>query len=316
MEAIEVITFGEAMAMFIAEEPGDLAAVGAFQRRMAGAETNFAIGLARLGYRVGWVSRVGNDSFGRYIRSVLKQEGVDCRSVATDPAYPTGFQLKSRACNGEDPRVEYFRKGSAASQLSLADFDPHYFGEARHFHCTGVAPALSCTTMQFALHALDFMHAAGKSISFDPNLRPSLWPSESVMIHHINQLASKADWVLPGIAEGRLLTGYTAPADIAAFYLDRGAKLVVIKLGADGAYYRSTTEQGHVAAVPVAKVVDTVGAGDGFAAGVISALLEQLPLASAVARGNQVGAFAIQAVGDMDGLPSRAELEATYAPAA
>ncbi|SMF51566.1 PfkB family carbohydrate kinase [Pseudogulbenkiania subflava] len=310
VEALDVVTFGEAMAMFVADEPGDLAAATYFSRRLAGAETNFCVGMARLGYRVGWVSRLGQDAFGRFVRATLATEGIDCCGVATDPRYPTGFQLKSRAVDGSDPIVEYFRKGSAASQLSRADFDPTYFAAARHFHCTGVAPALSDGTWQFAQHALDFMRSAGKTISFDPNLRPSLWPSEAEMIRRINALAAKADWVLPGIAEGRLLTGCRTPEDIAAFYLAQGARLVVIKLGAEGAYYRSATEQGYVAAVLVDEVVDTVGAGDGFAAGVVSALLEGLPLAAAVARGNRVGAFAIQSVGDMEGLPTRAQLEA------
>jgi 2-dehydro-3-deoxygluconokinase len=311
MQSLDVVTFGEAMAMFVADEAGDLADVGRFVRRMAGAETNVAVGLARLGVRVGWVSRLGEDSFGRFIRRTLRDEGVDVGRVAADPRYPTGFQLKSRAMNGADPLVEYFRKGSAASRLSRADFDREYFLAARHLHVTGVAPALSESTMEFAHDALDFMRDAGRSISFDPNLRPSLWPSEKLMVENINRLAAKADWVLPGLAEGRILTGLSTPADIAGFYLDRGAQLVVIKLGAEGAYFRNTTQHAMVPGVPVRDVVDTVGAGDGFAVGVISALLEGRSVVDAVARGNRIGAFAIQAIGDMDGLPTRAQLAAT-----
>lgn len=302
------------MAMFVADRAGDLSAVDQFTRRLAGAETNVSIGLARLGLRVGWVSRVGNDSFGRFVRNSLAHQRVDCSHVATDPVCRTGFQLKARAENGADPVVEYFRKGSAASHLSLADFDDAYFSRARHLHATGVAPALSDSAMAFAHHAIDFMRAQGKSVSFDPNLRPTLWPSERVMVEQINRLAAKAHWVLPGLGEGRILTGYTQPQDIAAFYLDRGAEKVIVKLGPDGAYFRSADQQGMVAAAPVAKVVDTVGAGDGFAAGVISALLEGLPLQAAVARGNRVGAFAIQVVGDMEGLPTRVQLDAIDPP--
>lgn len=307
MNKIDVVTFGEAMALFVADEEGDLAGVETFSRRMAGAETNFSVGMARLGFRAGWVSRLGDDSFGRYIRSVLQQEGVDDSRVETDREKPTGFMLKSKVSKG-DPSIEYFRKGSAASQLSCEDFDPDYFSSARHLHCTGISPALSESTLQFSWRAIEFMREAGKTISFDPNLRPRLWLSAEVMTRQINALAAKADWVLPGIEEGRLLTGYQSPEDIAAFYLDQGVQLVVIKLGAAGAYYRTATEQGTVAATPVAKVVDTVGAGDGFAAGLVSALLEGLPIPEAVARGNSVGAFAIQVVGDMDGLPTRAQL--------
>jgi 2-dehydro-3-deoxygluconokinase len=126
----------------------------------------------------------------------------------------------------------------------------------------------------------------------------------------LNALAALADWVLPGIGEGEILTGYTQPEDIAKFYLERGARGVVVKLGAQGAYYRTATDAATIAGRPVENVVDTVGAGDGFAVGVVSALLEGRTLAHAVARGNRIGALAIQVIGDSEGLPSRAELDA------
>ena len=155
------------------------------------------------------------------------------------------------------------------------------------------------------------MREAGRSVSFDPNLRPSLWANEQRMISEINALACLADWVLPGLGEGRLLTGFEDPADIAAFYLDQGVEAVAIKLGPHGAYYRTQLDQGFVAAVPVAKVVDTVGAGDGFAVGMISALLENLSFSEAVQRGNWIGSRAVQSRGDMEGLPFRTDLPHT-----
>jgi len=308
MSKFDVVTFGEAMAMFVATEVGDLAAVEHFTRRMAGAETNVAVGLSRLGLKVGWISRLGDDSFARFIRATLAREGVDTSCVATDSGFPTGFLLKSRADDGSDPKVEYFRRGSAASRLSWADWNAEYALSARHLHASGVAAAVSASSYDFAGRVLDEMRRAGRTISFDPNLRPSLWPSREVMVEKLNALAVKANWVLPGLAEGRILTGEGRPADIAAFYLDRGVDVVVIKLGPEGAYWRNAATEAVVPAIPVAKVVDTVGAGDGFAAGFISALLEGEPVDAAVARGNRVGAFAIQVIGDMDGLPTRDQL--------
>jgi 2-dehydro-3-deoxygluconokinase len=305
------------MGMFVAEEQGDLCDVERFSRRLAGAETNVAIGLARLGLDVGWVSRVGADSLGRYILQMVTQEGVDVRRVAIDADRSTGFLLKSRAEDGRDPAVEYYRRGSAASHLSPADLDRDYFLAARHLHVTGITPALSETAMALMHEAMGFMRAAGRTVSFDPNLRPSLWRSEAEMIHHINALAARADWVLPGLGEGRRLTGLSDPEAIAGFYLDQGASVVVVKLGPDGAYFRDASGgDGHVPAVAVAEVVDTVGAGDGFAAGVISGLLEGLTVAQAAARGTLIGALAIQASGDMDGLPTRAQLNAAADAAA
>jgi len=131
-------------------------------------------------------------------------------------------------------------------------------------------------------------------VSFDPNLRPSLFKNREQMISTINRLASLAHWVLPGVDEGRILSGCEQPEDIAAFYLRSGVDTVVIKLGAAGAYYRSAHDQGSVPGVKVEQVVDTVGAGDGFAVGVISARLEGLSWPQALARGNWIGAQAIQ----------------------
>ncbi|OTP72014.1 2-ketogluconate kinase [Caballeronia sordidicola] len=308
--ALDVVTYGEAMTLFVATETGDLAKVGHFAKRVAGADLNVAIGLSRLGFKVGWMSRVGRDSFGRYVLDVLAQEGIDSSRVTIDERYPTAFQLKSRNDDGSDPAIEYFRKGSAASHLSLDDYVADYVLGARHLHLTGVAPAISGTSRELAFHMAAEMRKAGKTISFDPNLRPTLWPSQEAMAEALNALAAHADWVLPGVSEGKILTGYTTPEDIARFYLDQGAKGVVVKLGAHGAYFRTAdNDQGTVPAIPVEKVVDTVGAGDGFAVGVVSALLEGRDVRHALTRGNRIGALAIQVIGDSEGLPTRAELD-------
>ncbi len=307
--ALDVVTIGEAMAMFVARETGDLAAAETFIKRAAGAELNVAIGLARLGLKVGWVSRVGDDSFGRFICQVLESEGVDRRQVTKDARYPTGFQLKSKVDDGSDPLVEYFRKGSAASHLSVEDFNSDYFGATRHLHLSGVAAALSASSLALLKHSAKEMRARGKTISFDPNLRPVLWRSEEEMRQQLNHLAEYADWVLPGEKEGYILTGYRQPEAIADFYLDKGVKAVVIKTGCDGAWYKTAQgEQGQVEAIRVENVVDTVGAGDGFAVGVISALLEGKTLPQAIKRGNRIGSLAIQVIGDSEGLPTRSEL--------
>ncbi|WP_426139394.1 sugar kinase [Pseudomonas sp. DWP3-1-2] len=311
MSDIDILSFGETMAMFVAEQPGDLAQVSHFEKRIAGADSNVAIGLARLGFNVAWLSRVGDDSLGRFVIESLQREGVSCEHVAVDPLHPTGFQLKSLELQGADPSVEYFRRGSAASCLSPKDIDPRLLN-ARHLHATGIPPALSQSCGELSRELMTCMHNAGRSVSFDPNLRPSLWPNQARMIHEINALASLAHWVFPGLAEGLVLTGYEDPPDIASFYLDKGVEAVVIKLGAHGAYYRTQHDQGFVAGVPVRQVVDTVGAGDGFAVGVISALLENQSFAQAVGRGNWIGSQAVQSRGDMEGLPRRAALDAAF----
>ena len=172
-----------------------------------------------------------------------------------------------------------------------------------------MAAALSESSYALLDRAARTMKAQGKTISFDPNLRPTLWKSEAEMVEKLNRLAFQADWVLPGLKEGMILTGQQTPEAIADFYLSHGVRAVIIKTGSDGAWYKTADgEQGAVAAIKVDNVVDTVGAGDGFAVGVISALLEGKPLPQAVKRGNKIGSLAIQVQGDSEGLPTREAL--------
>lgn len=312
---LDVITVGESMVLFAAEAPGPLEEAEQFRRHLAGAETNVAIGLARLGLRTAWVSRLGTDVFGDFVLDRVQREGVDCSRVRRDALRATGFMLKSREMHGRDPRTAYFRRGSAASALSLQDFDEDFFASARHLHVSGITPALSPAASHLVAYAMDFMRRRGRSVSFDPNLRPSLWQSREHMVEEINRFAALADWVLPGLEEARTLTGLHQPADIAAFYLHQGSQAVVIKQGADGASFHTAARDGHVPGVPVPRVVDTVGAGDGFAAGVLSARLQGLDWPQALARGNWIGARVLQVPGDMDGLPHRHELLLEEVPA-
>lgn len=307
--SLDVVTFGEAMLMLVAEQPGPIEEASSFVKRTAGAETNVAIGLARLGLKVGWVSRLGTDSMARYLLGALRREGVDCSHVVCDPAQRTGLQFKGRVAGGGDPPIEYHRQGSAASQFRPEQIDVSWMRSARHLHATGVFPALSDTCHASARRSMESMRTAGRTISFDPNLRPTLWPSPARMREAVNALAAMADWVLPGIEEGRFLTGAGTPEGVARFYRDRGARLVVVKLGPDGAYYEGDGGSGYVAGFPVEQVIDTVGAGDGFAVGVISALLEGRGVSDAVRRGAWIGARAVQVLGDTEGLPSRVQLQ-------
>lgn len=246
---------------------------------------------------------------GRYIANELAPEGINCSHVVRDASQRTGFMFKESVAGGGDPVIEYHRKGSAASLIMPEDIDASWLTGARHLHATGVFAALSHNCLATSQRSMELMRKAGRTVSFDPNLRPSLWSSPSVMRETLNALALQADWVLPGIEEGRILTGAQNAPCIARFYLDRGAKLVVIKLGAEGAYYESDRARGHVEGFPVREVVDTVGAGDGFAAGAISALLDGKPVDEAVRRGAWIGARAVQVLGGTEGLPSRAELQ-------
>ncbi|BDX01873.1 2-dehydro-3-deoxygluconokinase [Marinomonas pontica] len=303
------VTLGEAMAMFVANTPGQLAEIEEFQRSLAGAEVNVAIGMARLGFESCYISKVGKDSFGQFIRQAISKENIRTDWISESTNHATGFMLKSNVTDGSDPKVEYFRRNSAASTLSTVDIDSGLFKTNTHLHLTGVAAAVSMPMRDAAKHALRLAKEQGCSVSFDTNLRPTLWPDQATMVAAINEFAFASDIVLPGIEEGKILAGSDQPEVIADFYLQHGVKTVIVKLGSKGAYFKtSTVESGTVAGFPVEKVVDTVGAGDSFAVGVISALLDGKTMEQAARRGNLLGSLTVQVRGDSEGLPTRNQL--------
>lgn len=304
----KVFLVGEPMALFSATTLGSIEDVENFNRSLAGAEVNVCIGLKRLGHDVEYVTKLGKDPFAKYIIKTLNNEGIGTRYITTDPAYLTGFQVKSKVSSG-DPEVSNFRKGSAASHLSVDEINEIDFTDIQHVHITGIFPALSVSCRQAVYRIIEKAKNNNIMITFDPNLRPSLWESNDTMVEVVNDLASKCDIILPGINEGEILMGSNDPRDIAKFYLDKGAKTVIIKVGAEGAYVATDNEEYMVPGFKVDKVVDTVGAGDGFAVGVISSILEGLTLKEAVVRGNAIGSLQVTVQGDNEGLPNREELE-------
>ncbi len=186
--------------------------------------------------------------------------------------------------------------------MDLSAEDDAYIRSARHLHVTGIFPALSESCRRYTYHAIEQAREAGMSISFDPNLRPVLWKSVDEMRIVLNDIAQRVDWIFPGLSEATLLTGYTTPEDVAQFYLDQGVKKVVVKVGARGSCLFTASECYDLPAFSV-EVVDTVGAGDGFAVGIISGMLEGLSPLQCLERGNAIGALAVMAPGDQEGLP-------------
>ena len=302
----EVIMFGEPMVMFTAVTAGPLEEVSHFTRLLAGAEVNVAIGLRRLGHTVSYVTKLGKDPFGRYIRRKLEEEQIEAY-ILEESDYWTGFQLKNKVVSG-DPEVCYFRKNSAASHITPEDVEHIDFTGAKLLHLTGIPAALSADCRAASFRLLERAKEAGLTISFDPNLRPTLWESPEVMKETVNALAAQADIVLPGIGEGEILTGSRNPEEIAAYYRGLGAKMVFVKAGPDRTFVSAGKEKYFVPGFRVEHVVDTVGAGDGFAVGILSALLEQKTVPEMAERGNAIGAMQVMVESDNEGLPGAREL--------
>ena len=216
--------------------------------------------------------------------------------------------MKTKVLEG-DPAVYYFRKNSAASHICPEDIEAQDLSGVKMVHITGITPALSEDCRRSCMTLAKRAHEIGAMVSFDPNIREKLWKSREEMVQTLNDIAFHSDVVLPGIKEGRILAGTDVPEEIADFYLEHGSKIVIVKLGKTGAYYKKKDGvQGTVPGYKPEKIVDTVGAGDAFAAGVVTGLLEKLSLDEAVARGNAMGAIIISSKGDNDNLPDRETL--------
>lgn len=302
---MDVVTIGESMVVFTPTSPL-MKYAHTFSRKFGGAETNVAIGLTRLGHEVGWISKLGNDEFGKALLMFVRGEGIDVSQVSFDSSAPTGIYFKEIR-NGGDVRVQYYRKGSAASKISEADIDENYIKKAKYLHITGITPALSPSCYEAILRAVHIAKENYVKVIFDPNLRKKLWSEEEAK-RVLLQLAGLADIILPGVDEGKFMFGESDPAKLGQLFLQQGAEAVIIKVGAKGAYYFTENEGKLVPGFPVTTVIDPVGAGDGFAAGVISGLLDGLSIEKAVERGNAVGAIATQIEGDFESLPDRGEL--------
>lgn len=303
----EIILFGEPMAMFVAKSCGPLYEVEEFTRMLAGAEVNVAIGLKRLEHSVAYVTKLGTDPFGTYIENKLKEEGLTVQ-ITKDAEHFTGYQLKGKVLEG-DPEVFYYRKNSAASCLTPEDIEKVDLEGARVLHITGIPPALSKSCREATYRLIQRARENNMMISFDPNLRPTLWESNQIMIETINDIASKADLVLPGTGEGKILMGSEKPEKIAEFYRKNGAKAVIVKAGGQGAYADCEEGKAFYPGYKVETVVDTVGAGDGFAVGILSAWLEGKNMAEMVDRGNAIGSIQVSVASDNEGLPTRDELD-------
>jgi 2-dehydro-3-deoxygluconokinase len=303
----EVVLFGEAMALLVAKTTGDLASAEEYERLMSGAEVNVAIGLKRLGHSVSYITKLGTDPWGVYIERRLKEEGIDTQ-LTFDAEHWTGFQLKQKVQKG-DPEVYSFRRNSAASHLSEEDVDKVNMEGARLLHLTGIPPALSQSCRNATFRLIERARENHMLVSFDPNLREYLWESPRAMIRIINYIASLSDIVLPGVKEGKILMNSSDPAEIAAFYRKQGAKTVIVKNGARGAYVDSEEGKFSFPGYQIDHVVDTVGAGDGFAVGVLSGYLEGCSLAEMIDRGNAIGAIQVTFKGDNEGLPTHEQLD-------
>lgn len=304
---VEVITIGETMAVFSPKTKGPLRYVADFHLRIAGAESNTAIGLEKLGHHTAWVSSLGRDELGHFILNTVRSEGVDASNVRFDQEHRSGVMIKQINEAGETA-VFYYREHSAFSYFSPKDLDEEMIRGAKLLHLTGITPVLSQSCRETVFAAAEIAQAAGISISFDPNIRKKLWESEDYT-PMLRDLAARTDVLLLGRDEAETLYGETEPEAIAkaCFQNSRITKLA-IKDGGNGAWAAEPGQLCRVYPHPC-HPVDPIGAGDAFNAAFLSGVLENAEISLCGRMGAVAGAMATQTDGDVEGQPSRTRLQ-------
>jgi 2-dehydro-3-deoxygluconokinase len=257
MRALDVVALGEAMIEFNQARAGD---PEAYVQGYGGDTSNMAIAAARLGSAAGYVTRVGDDAFGRRLLALWQRERVDTGGVGIDPDAPTGVYFVAHGPHGHE--FSYLRAGSAASRLRSTSLPAGTLQRARVLHVSGISQAISDTACDSCFAAIEIARRAGARISYDPNLRLKLWPLARARAV-IRATFAGADWVLPSQDDARVLYGRDdAGALIDACHAD-GAPLVVLKRGPEGCIVSDGRRRVTIAGHRVASV-DATGAGDCF----------------------------------------------------
>ncbi|MGO4188822.1 sugar kinase [Pseudarthrobacter sp. TAF60_1] len=313
--AVDLLTFGESMVSL--RSAGPLRAGGSLGMHVAGAESNVAVGVARLGHSVSWAGVVGADPHGEYILRQLRSEGIQVQH-RLDKARSTGVMFLEQR-TADLTRAYYYRAGSAGSTISRDDVHRALNAGPRILHLTGITAALSPEARAAFEYAAERAAAEGVLVSLDVNYRSRLWTRDEAravlapIARHANILIAsddELDLVASAASGVNTLGGANSDAEtaLAEELLGRGVTEVVVKRGAAGAGVHTDSGRFEAAAVAVTSI-DTVGAGDAFTAGYLSALLDGGDVPARLTRGTVMGAFAVSTAGDWEGLPGRDELE-------
>lgn len=308
-----LVTLGETSAVFVARDIGRMRYCRDFTLRPGGAEATVAVGVKRLGFDAAWISALGADEPGHYLRNLIAGEGVDVSRVAMSPGRPTAIFLRERLPGGE-ARHFYYRKGSAFSAYGPELLDEDFIASARCLHLTGITPALSASCDAACWRALEVAKSHGVTVTFDPNVRLSLWSAAEAR-KGLERYIASADVVFPGLEDMQMMFGPVDRATAVETMLDLGCRRFVLK---DGPREVIVRDRDQTWTIPVARVehpIDLMGAGDAFVAGCLAGLLRDLPLPEAARIGVAVAGLAIQLPGNIESMPTWAETERALAGA-
>ena len=302
------MTIGETMILLYAEDTTAPLRLG--ERLMldfAGADSNFAIAMSRLGHRAAWISRLGDEPLGELALDAIAREGVDVSGVIRDPTRNTGLYLKHHDATGVT-RVQYYRRGSAASNLQPDDMSPDHFRDARLVHVNGMTFALSESCSRTMHRAVELALSSGAMVSLDLNLRLQLWSIESAR-EALGPVIQKTTAIFGTEEEFLEYFGVSDVDEALMAAAALGPRIAVAKRGPDGAVALIEGQRFAHGGYRSPAVIDVVGAGDGFDAGFLASYLRGLSPYECLRRANLCGACAVATPGDFEGYPTLDEME-------
>ncbi len=292
----DVVAIGEGMVEFNQTTPGQPNYLQGF----GGDTSNAVVAAARAGARCAYLSALGNDEFGRLLTQFWHSAGVDTAQIAIDSIAPTGLYFVTHGAQGH--QFSYRRAGSAAACIQLNDAQKKLLTQTRWLHASGISLAISANAHQQCLHAIQTARAAGGLISFDSNLRLSLWPLAQAQAAMLPVVA-QCDLFMPSLDDVTQHSGHNEPQAIVHWAHSLGAKWVVLKLGAQGVLVSDGARQQQLRAHAV-RAVDATGAGDCFAGNLLARLSLGDSLFDAARYANAAAALSVQAFGAVAGLPT------------
>lgn len=308
----DIITVGEIL-IDLTQTAHDERGIPVFCANPGGAPANLAVAAAQLGASVAFIGKVGEDSFGAFLKEVLRTRGVDVSGMATDEKNRTTLAVVSLDASGERS-FAFYRDPSADANLTLQDIPTSLVKNTKFMHFGSVSltsePARSAT-----MYAVKCAKEGGALISYDPNYRPGLWSDAALAIRTMAEPLSMVDVLKVSEEELSLLSGTTDLVRGTAALAQKGIALVLVTLGAEGVFYRLGDSIGRVPAVKV-EVCDTNGAGDTF----LGAMLAQLArvrrpqdvtvaeLEAMLAAANKAASITVSGSGAIPAMPTYAQV--------
>jgi 2-dehydro-3-deoxygluconokinase len=306
----DVVALGEAMVEFNQSDPS---APQQFLQGFGGDTSNAIVAAARQGARTAYITRLGDDAFGKMLLALWHEEGVSTEGVAIDPGASTGLYVVTHGDKGHE--FSYARAGSAASRMQPEQLPLSIIRSARFVHVSGISQAISPSATDTVRAAIECARAAQVQVAYDPNVRLRLWSADRAKTV-VTATLPLCNWFLPSLEDVQWLSGLTEPSALLDWCHAHGAPQVLLKMGGDGVWLSVAGGQRQRWPAHPVKVVDATGAGDCFDGAFLARLAQGDAVEQALVYANAAAALTTQGFGAVAPLPTPPAVRALLAKAA